>query len=1248
MKTKRTYFLAIALFIIGYTSSVSADVTKTVGVSNADFSTLKAAFDAINANTGGVYTGVVTLQIIDNTTEAAAAQLYGGRNISNTGATNFTAVGSGYTNPSLVIGGGGAGATASFTIGATSLATVNVVNGGIYTSVPAVTIGGTGGTGATAIAKMATPFAITGITKTAAGSGFQTPPTLSIVDNAGGTGSGAIATVTLTATPVASITVTAGGSGYTTAPTVVFTGGAGSGATATAVLTGDVVTSISVTTAGAGYTTPPVITFTGGGGGTGAAASALLTATTLNAITLTSGGSGYTSPSVVITPTNGGTGAVLTPTFATNSVGSVFVANGGTGFTVMPTATFTASTSILGNATAIATTTVGPTTMNTFTISNRGMGYTNPTLTVNDPTGSLATFTGLTTSPSAYTAVNIYPTVTGKTIASSAGVYNIILSGTSNVFIDGRLHDISGNLVNGGTRDLTISNTSGNGFSGVLQFTSNASTNTVSYCKLLGSTVSASPYSGMILFGSGTVSTGNSNNVISYNLISNSTGVLTTRPSFAIYSSGTAGFPNTGNQILGNEFKDLINPVSGAGYINLIGSGTYLMQNTGWTISDNSFYETIPLTGFTASFSFIRIGSEYQANQSTTGGTNYTITGNFLGGSAAQCGGTTPWTRTPVYNSPVQAFGIIYCNFNPGGSNLIESNTISNISYSNYYGSNGANPTLSAIVVNGGNAVIHSNVIGATTGTGSLVYNYLHVGTGQTVGVFNGINVGIDCTGTVDINNNTISSIICKTDIHNASFNFNGINKGSIPGLTTIRNNYIGNENVPNSIDIQAADSVPGALFNYYNTIAGISYAGTDVNGTVDSNVIANINNRSTNPVTDKGTTGYAGIGYMTGISAGGGKITNNIIHDLFAASGIANSSDYPSVSGINHRNITPLIATGNTIYNLSNTFPGFTGYVDGISIYNAANGNSSVNTVSNNLIYGLSTATTSTGAKINGISYGGKAPNMITNNIINLSTSSNTAVNGIWEVAIMAASGYYLTMCYNTVNISGAPTAGSAASYCSSLNSISTTRTIKNNLFVNTTVNGTGTGTHTAFSVKTTTGAILDMNNNDYYSTGSGAKSIMTNNGTAYTTMAAWRTAVGAVIDAKSVSVDPGFANPSGTLGTDFMSSSLSLVGTPVSGITTDFSTTVRNTSVPTMGALENPEIGKITAVHPVNVSGIKMIVNQAGVAVQLDGESTVELYNVNGILIEKTRTSGLYTHSLTHGMYVIRVNDQVTKFVK
>lgn len=53
-------------------------------------------------------------------------------------------------------------------------------------------------------------------------------------------------------------------------------------------------------------------------------------------------------------------------------------------------------------------------------------------------------------------------------------------------------------------------------------------------------------------------------------------------------------------------------------------------------------------------------------------------------------------------------------------------------------------------------------------------------------------------------------------------------------------------------------------------------------------------------------------------------------------------------------------------------------------------------------------------------------------------------------------------------------------------------------------------------------------------------------------------------------------------------------------------------------------------------------------GIEVELDGTSNIELYNINGMLIDKTSADGVYTRELGKGMYIIRVNGQAQKFVR
>ena len=114
-----------------------------------------------------------------------------------------------------------------------------------------VTIGGTGGSGATATASVGANGALTGITVTDPGSGYTTA-TVTIT----GAGSGATAVAVVTSSAVVNaINLSAGGSGYK-APVVTISLGGGTGATATA--SGGVENTIAVSVGGSGYTNPTV------------------------------------------------------------------------------------------------------------------------------------------------------------------------------------------------------------------------------------------------------------------------------------------------------------------------------------------------------------------------------------------------------------------------------------------------------------------------------------------------------------------------------------------------------------------------------------------------------------------------------------------------------------------------------------------------------------------------------------------------------------------------------------------------------------------------------------------------------------------------------------------------------------------------------------------------------------------------------------------------------------------------------
>lgn len=60
-------------------------------------------------------------------------------------------------------------------------------------------------------------------------------------------------------------------------------------------------------------------------------------------------------------------------------------------------------------------------------------------------------------------------------------------------------------------------------------------------------------------------------------------------------------------------------------------------------------------------------------------------------------------------------------------------------------------------------------------------------------------------------------------------------------------------------------------------------------------------------------------------------------------------------------------------------------------------------------------------------------------------------------------------------------------------------------------------------------------------------------------------------------------------------------------------------------------------------------MIQNTAnGIQINLEKESSVEIYAVNGMLIDRTITTGTYSRALDSGVYILRINGNSTKFIR
>ena len=150
--------------------------------------------------------------------------------------------------------------------------------------------------------------AVTTLTITSGGSGYDTAPAVSIAPP--------VATVTATATAavssgaVTTITINAAGSGYFTAPTVTVTApSSGTTASATATVSNGVVSAIVLGNAGSGYTTAPTVTIAAPAPPVAATATAAVAGGAVTTVTLTNAGSGYISAPVVSIgpPVNAGT-----------------------------------------------------------------------------------------------------------------------------------------------------------------------------------------------------------------------------------------------------------------------------------------------------------------------------------------------------------------------------------------------------------------------------------------------------------------------------------------------------------------------------------------------------------------------------------------------------------------------------------------------------------------------------------------------------------------------------------------------------------------------------------------------------------------------------------------------------------------------------------------------------------------------------------------------------------------------------
>ncbi len=711
-----------------------------------------------------------------------------------------------------------------------------------------------------------------------------------------------------------------------------------------------------------------------------------------------------------------------------------------------------------------------------------------------------------------YTSVKIFPTTTGLSITGNLSAPLIDFNGADHVTIDGSLNGT------GSSKDLVISNTSNSVLAptSTIRFINAASENIIKHCVIKGS--GKAPTGGIILFSSSTGISGNDNNTITSNDITSAND--TDRPVMAICSLGSNGLENSGNRITDNNIYDFLNRGQDSFGICL---PEYSSQ---WTITGNSFYETTE---------FIPAGkATYGAIYVYFSGGGYTISDNYIGGSAPLCGGMA-WTKSDIFDSPFLGINVITTLHETSN---FQNNTINNFNWNNKAGETWAG--IAIMDVGGGTVnmgTITGNTIGSVSGSESIKIS----GTDEVYGIV------ISGNGTFNCRNNVIRGVTAANESPKAS-NIYGIN------IVNFNNGSISDNRIENISTTSLSTATAQSLYGIYSdAVATFS---------IDNNTISNLVNGSTN--TDINTPGL-----VNGITSAKGELTlsGNTIRNLTIGNANNSINDKASVSGIVLSGISSQnTVTGNVIYNLSNINPSFIGCVMGLYF----NGNEVNNKVAGNFIHSLT-------ALGDAIIFGIKIISGVTtyaNNIISLAGDNSITICGIYDTG---ANGQHTSLFFNTVYIGGRLGSGVKNKSYAFLSSASgNNRNVRNNIFVNERSTVGGTNLHYATYFDYATEANLTVDYNNYYAPGNGGV-LGYFGGNNFTSVP-----VDFSFDAHDLSINPGFIHAGGTTAVDYIPVSQSLSGTSIASVINDYKGSTRNLTSPTMGAFEFMPAPAVTSFSP------------------------------------------------------------------
>lgn len=806
-------------------------------------------------------------------------------------------------------------------------------------------------------------------------------------------------------------------------------------------------------------------------------------------------------------------------------------------------------------------------------------------------------------STTSWKSLTIYPTANVTVTGSFVGAI-IDLNGADSVIINGRLNKT------GVANSLAIEHTSNSDNSNrTVRLINDAKNNTIQYCKISGRCPSNG--SGVIFLSTTNAVDGNDSNIIEYNDV-DAMGFAAA----CVSSVGTSDKTNSGNILRYNTIHDfyLGDASTTSTYGINVGSG-----NSAWEITGNSVYQTV-----SRAYSTTATNTHYGIYIYAATGNDFVVKDNFIGGSGPSAGGTA-WTVT---GGAVKLIAML-TNVGVASASSVQNNVIANFSVttavtttSNSYGFCGYQHFGGS--VNAG--TLTGNTIGSTTAASSIVVRY----TAATLAHTTGMDVYTGSTATQVFANNKIGGIVADyLESSTNRGNMYGINVAGA-GTVGITNNLIGSLTVPNSMEHKGSLYTTSSIF-----FRGIS-AGNTRTSTITGNTIANLTASST------GTMAVNGI-YHNG--AGVNTISDNTIRDI-KSNGTkviaTQSSDAALIGVVIGSNSAGNIISSNKIYNLENTNTTLATDVYGINFHSL---NAGASTIEKNKIYNLKTSSSDVAANVVGISITQGLTNT-SNNMISLGDGLTNAVSIVGIRKMGTTNLKNNNFFHNTVVIGGAEVGIAGLSHTAAFSRITTSvDTLKNNIFINKRSNSVGnTQKHYVMNLNDTATFVSDYNVVSNSGLG-GAFAVV--GATDCADLQAWR--VAALDDSNSRVSAVDFAN---AVNADLTIAGLSVQDVnlkvpALKSVITDALGTLRNTMFTYAGAHESLLPFPSTGLSDVK-SKLNLLTTDSGILMRLNELSSIELYGMNGVLIEKSTAQGVYARSLGKGMYLIKVNGISYKFVK